>query len=324
MAELKRKEGAERRGFKLTDYFHVLATVFFLIFFTIFNPNFLGIMNLKNLLNDIAPLLVMCCGVTFVLLIGSIDLSIGAICSTSAVILVLLLPKIGGIAYLIVVIFGVAAGFINGIIFSKSKIPSFIATLGMMGVWKSIALIMSGGAPLQILREDWGYISWAKTSLSIFGIPLFVAIAILLIFFVIQRYTRMGKFSYAVGANERAARIAGVNVDMTKIGVFMMSGACSAMAGAFLSAKLRSGIPTVGEPLTLLAIVAVALGGTALSGGKGGVIGTLLGVLMVIIIQNGMNIIGVDAFWQQIVFGAMVILAVYITVDRSGRKFIVK
>lgn len=308
----------------LMDYISILSIVILVIFFTLVNKNFLNVSNIRNLLTDISPLLVMGCGVTFVLMIASIDLSIGAICSCGAVILALLLPVIGNWAYIISLLYGIVAGFINGLIYTKVKIPSFIVTLGTMSVWQSAAYLISRGAPLQITPKQWGNIGWAKINFGIFSAPLILAMVVLIILLIVQKTTKLGKFTFAVGANERAARIAGINVDLTKICVFTICGLCSAASGVFLSAKLRSGIPTVGDPFTLLAVAAVALGGTSLSGGKGGLLGTILGVALVTVIRNGMNVIGVNAFWQQIVFGIIVIFAVYVTVDRKGRNIIMK
>ncbi|MGA2547662.1 MAG: ABC transporter permease [Rectinemataceae bacterium] len=306
------------------DYVSILSIVILVVFFTAMNKNFLNAMNIRNMLTDISPLLVMGCGVTFVLLIGSIDLSIGAVCSCAAVILAVLFPLIGSWAYLFALLYGALAGLINGVVFTRVRLPSFIATLGAMSVWQSVAYLMSGGAPLQISVKNWHFIGWASIKFGVLSMSLILALMVLAIFYVVQQRTRMGKYSFAIGANERAARLAGVNIRLTKIGVFTVCGLCSAAAGIFLSAKLRSGIPTVGEPMTLLAVAAVALGGTSLAGGKGSILGTILGVALVTVIQNGMNVIGVDAFWQQIVFGIIVILAVYITADRGGRNVVVK
>ena len=129
---------------------------------------------------------------------------------------------------------------------------------------------------------------------------------------------------YAIGGNERAARLAGLSVDRSKINVFMVSGMCAAMGGLFLAANLRSSAPTMGDPFTLLIVASVALGGTSLIGGRGGVLGTILGVFTVSIINNGMNFIGVGAYWQQIVFGLFLLAAVAISIDRSTRGLVVK
>lgn len=323
--EVLTKLGFNQKGkFNILDYISVVSIIMLVIVFTAINSNFLSASNISNILTDISPLLIMGCGVTFVLLIGSIDLSIGSICSCSAVILALLIPELGSLAYLVALFYGGMAGLINGIVYTRVKIPSFIVTLGAMSVWQSMAYIISKGAPVQIPVKRWDYIAWAKIKLSVFSMPLILTLAIVIIFYVVQQKTALGKYSFAVGANERAARMAGVNIDLTKIGVFTICGLCSALAGVFLAAKLKSGIPTVGDPFTLMGVAAVALGGTSLSGGKGGVVGTILGVALVTVIQNGMNVVAVNAFWQQIVFGALVILAVLMTVDRSGRDIVIK
>lgn len=313
-----------KKKLNISNYINIISIVLLLILFTAINKNFLSIVNIKNLLTDISPLLVMACGVTFVLLLGSIDLSIGAICSCSAVIFAILLPQHGYMAYIVAIVFGIIAGFLNGIIFTKVKIPSFIATLGTMSVWQSLAYIISDGAPLQIKIKHWGFLEWAKIKVGIVPMTLIVALVILFVFYIVQKNTKLGKYSYAIGANERAARLAGVSIDLVKLFVFTINGLCCALAGIFLSVKLKSGIPTVGNPFQLMGIAAVVLGGTALTGGKGGVLGTLIGVATVKIIQNGMNVIGVNTFWQNIVFGIIIILALILTADRSGRDSIVK
>ena len=322
MFKAVQKEGAVRLNFM--DYVSLLSIVILVIVFTIINKNFLSLYNIKNLLADMAPLLVMGCGVTMVLLIGSIDLSIGSICSCASVIFAVTLPTWGVLSYIWVILFGLFAGFINGLVYTKVKIPSFIATLGAMSVWQSAAYVLSHGAPIQIGLKHWNFINWAKIKIGFMPLVLLVALSLVAITYTIQHYTKLGKYIYAIGANERGARIAGVKINRTKILVFMICGLGCALMGILLSAKLKSGIPTVGESFTLMAVAAVALGGTSLSGGKGSVLGTIIGVAVVIIIQNGMQVVGVDTFWQQVVFGIIVILAVYLTVDRSSRHISIK
>ncbi len=321
---MKEKIMSKIKNINIADYLSISSIIILVIIFSAINKNFVNTINLKNILTDMAPLLVMGCGVTFVLLIGSIDLSIGAVASASAVLLAVLIPSYGYASYFAAIAFGIIAGFLNGILYTKIKIPSFIATLGTMSIWQSFAYILSDGAPLQIQVSDWGFISWAKIKIGIVSIQLMVALILLLMAYMIQTRTKLGKYIYAIGGNERASRVAGVNNDWVKILVFTLCGVGSAIAGILLAIKLKSGIPTVGVPFNLMGIAAVALGGTSLSGGKGSVIGTLLGVALVIVIQSGMNVIGVNVFWQQITFGILVILAVLLTVDRSGRDVIIK
>lgn len=323
--EIITKLGLNRKNrASIMDYISPLSVVVLLALFTSINKNFLSIVNIRNLFTDMAPLLVIGCGITFVLIIGSIDLSLGSVCSCSAVILAVLLPKVGELGYVAAILFGILAGFINGIIFTKVKMPSFIVTLGALSVWQSAAYLICRGAPVLIPPKEWDHIAWTKVQFGVFTMPFILSFLLLLVLFLIQKKTVFGKYSYAVGANERAAWIAGVNNDMTKIVSFTICGTLSALTGILLATKLRSGIPTVGDPITLMGIAAAALGGTSMSGGKGSVVRALLGAALVIVIQNGMNLIAIDAFWQQVVFGFLVIIALYMTTDRSGRNIVMK
>ncbi|HWR24028.1 MAG TPA: ABC transporter permease [Feifaniaceae bacterium] len=322
-----------KRTFDFMRYFSVVAVILLVGVFTILDHNFVNRANLTNLLSDTAPLMIMACGATMVLLLGSVDLSIGSTCSVVNVLMVKILSETFRqtnnlflstvCAFGASLAFGAAAGFMLGFIHVRLKIPSFIASLGFMSVWKSTALLISE-APVSIPKALWPSINWAKISFGVLGFPLVLAGVVILVFFVLQSKTSFGKALYAIGGNERAARMAGIRIDRCKILAFVLSGLCSALGSIFLAAKLKSSAPTVGDPFTLLVIASVALGGTALSGGKGSVLGTVLGVFIVSIIRNGLNFAGVDVFWQNIVFGIVVIAAVAITVDRTGRSIVVK
>lgn len=291
--------------------------------FYLINPSFLNTFNLKNLLTNMAPLLVMACGATYVRLLGSLDLSMGAVCSCANVLLVMLMPSVGPWAYGVAIIFGIATGFILGVIHTKLKIPSFIASLGMMNVYNSLALLLTP-SPVMIAKAERTYIAWGKEKFGVVGAITIAAVIVMLLLHLVQKRTVIGKSISLTGANERTARISGINVSATKIFAFTICGMTSAMAGILLAIKLQSSAPTVGSPFTLQAVAAVLLGGTAMTGGKGSVLMTLVGVLIVTAIENGMTIIGVDAFWSQIVFGALTIVAMFLTTDRSAKNLIVK
>lgn len=302
---------------------NIWALLLIVLVFYCINPNFLNSYNIKNLLTNMAPLLVMACGATFVRLLGSLDLSMGAVCSCANVMLVKLMPGVGPWAYAAAIGFGILTGFILGVIHTKLKVPSFIASLGMMNVYNSVALLITP-SPMTIGKAEKAYIAWGRQSFSVIGMTAVVAIGIMLLLHFLQKRTAIGKSINMIGANERAARISGIQVDRTKIFVFTICGMTSAIAGVLLAIKLQSSAPTVGTSFTLQAVAAVLLGGTAMTGGKGSVLKTLTGVMMVTVIENGMTIIGVDAFWSQIVFGALTILAMFLTVDRTGKNTIVK
>lgn len=322
-----------RRSGEFMKYFSFSAIILLVLVFWLIEPGFLNSANLSSLLSDTAPLMIMACGATFVLLLGSVDLSVGAVCSVVNVLAVTLLTTFFAqnesvfgsaiMAYGLSLLFGGLAGLILGFVHVYLKLPSFIASLGFMSVWKSVALLISN-APVSVPKLLRPAVDWSKISLGVVGLPLLLALIIVVVFFILQSKTNFGKALYAIGGNERAARMAGVKINKTKIIAFVLAGLCAALGSIFLVAKLKSSAPTVGDSFTLLVIASVALGGTSLSGGKGSVLGTVLGVFMVSIIRNGMIFAGVDVFWQDIVFGIVVIGAVSVSVDRTVRNLIVK
>ncbi len=296
----------------------VMVAVFYFI-----NPSFLNLYNIKVLLLNIAPLLVMSCGATYVRLLGSLDLSMGAVCSCANVMFVELLPNMGALSYAVAIVFGIASGLLLGFIHTRFKIPSFIASLGMMNVYNSIALLIAP-SPVNIERKLKPFISWGRESVGIIGVTTIISVVIMILLYFLQKKTTIGKTLNLIGANERAARISGVRVTRSKLFAFAVCGMTSAIAGIMLAIKLQSSAPTVGSPFTLLAVAAVLLGGTSMTGGKGSILMTLIGVLMVVVIDNGMTIVGVDPFWSQIIFGVLIIIAMTLTTDRTVKNSVVK
>ena len=186
-----------------------------------------------------------------------------------------------------------------------------------------VALLITQN-PESVPKVMWETIEWYKVSFGILGLPLVFALVIIVLIYCVTRFTPSGRAIFAIGGNERTARVAGMSVDRTKLIVFAINGLLAALAGIFLAANLRSSGPTLGDAFTLKIVAACALGGTSLAGGKGSELGTILGVFTVAIIENGMNFIGVDAYSQNVVFGIFVLLAIAITVDRRVRGQIVK
>lgn len=327
MRAIFRKLGAKldfkTHHMKLLNYSAI--AIFSLAFLWIDN-SFISPINIKNLLNDSAPLMIMAVGATFVLLIGSIDLSVGSVCSVANVLsmkfLLMFNNALGNIAlatilaFGLTILFGIFAGALLGYVQTKWKIPSFIASLGFMSIWKSVALLITE-VPITLSRSMWAAIDWYKMTVWLVGLPLILIAAITVLLFQVQNRTVFGKSVMAIGGNERTSWVSGIKVNRTKIIAFTINGACAAIGGILLAAKLKSGAPTIGDSFTLLVISSAVLGGTALSGGRGSVLGTMLGVFTVSIIRNGLNIIGVDVFWQNIVFGMIVTLSVILTTDRT-------
>lgn len=317
----------------IMKYFSFSAIIILVLALSITQENWLGTTNLSNLLRDTAPLMIMSAGMTMVLLFGSIDLSMGAVCSVSNVTYVRFMlayqdafisPWIASILGMLVSLaFGLGSGIALGLIHVKLKVPSFIASLGFMSLWQSVALLITQN-PESVPKAMWGTVAWYKIAFGVLGLPLVFALLIIVLLHCITRFTPSGRAIFAIGGNERTARVAGMSVDRTKLIVFAVNGLLAALAGIFLAANLRSSAPTIGDAFTLKIVAACALGGTSLAGGKGSELGTILGVFTVAIIENGMNFIGVDAYSQNVVFGIFVLLAIAITVDRRVRGQIVK
>lgn len=314
-------------------YFSLSIIALLVLIFTVMESSFLNSANVNNILSDTAPLMIMAAGMTPVLLLGSIDLSVGSMCSVANVLVLSIIMRFKDsiytdgtamlIAFSTTLVFAVIAGIILGTIHVKLKVPSFIASLAFMSIWSSAALLISN-APVSIPKVLWGTIDWYKVSVGPFGLPLLIAFVIIVVYYIILTRTAFGKGVYAIGGNERAARIAGIPVDRIKIMVFAANGFCAALGAIFLMAKAKSSAPTVGDAFTLMIISAVVLGGTSLVGGAGNILNTILGVFIVALIKNGMNVVGVDVFWQKIVYGAVVLIAIAINTDRSSRSFAVK
>lgn len=292
--------------------------------FTINNKNYLGAYNLKNLMSNMEPYFIMSMGVTFVLMIGSIDLSIGTMCSASACLMAILVPKIGIWAYFLALLFGVIGGMVNGFLVAKLKMVSFIATLGTMSIWSSMAYFITNTKAVTLSQDLWNYVNFDSIYLGVIPVTFLVCLLIWAILFRVQASTPFGKGIFATGVNEKAAQIAGVNVTRIKMKSFIISGLFSAISGIILISKQKGAAPYAGDAMTMLAIAAVVLGGTALEGGKGGMLSTLIGSLMVVMIQTGLNIVGITSYYQDIVFGVLIILAIYFSADRSDRHAMVK
>ncbi len=326
---------AVKRDWKKTirQNYSIAVVIAMIIIFTVLEPNFLNSMNIVNLLSDSAPLMVMACGMTPILIIGSIDLSIGALCSASNVLMLQVMIRLADkgtdpvicflLGLLVTVCFGLCAGTVLGLIQVKLKVPSFICSLAFMSVWSSVALLITK-SPVKIPKAMKITTAWYKIQLGPIGFPLIIAVLLALCYHFLVTRTSFGRGLFAIGGNERAARIAGVKVDRYKNAVFAINGVCASLGAMFLLVKANSSAPTVGDAFTLMIISAIVAGGTSLIGGAGSVVKTIIGVFIISIIKNGMNMVGVNVYWQKVVYGMIVLLAVSISIDRTSRSRIVK
>lgn len=295
-----------------------LITLFILIILlSIFNPEFLTAYNMKSIFIQASVLMILATGVTFIILTGGIDLSIGALISLSSVLIAVLLPSLGYFAFVVVIIIGLLAGLVNGLVITKGKVPSFIVTLGTSGIWMSLAYVLCDGTPIALSSSLRYYTYWMTG--NIYGIPkiVIISISVVIIFWFILNNTTFGKYVYSIGNGERATILSGIKVNKIRTMVFMLNSTLVAFGGILLFGRLSSGNPNVGPSYLLPAIASVIVGGTDLTGGYGGIKRSIIGVFIITLIKNGMNVIGVGAFAQQIVFGSIMIIFAAVSMDRE-------
>ncbi len=304
----------------------ILVLIALVILVTLINPRFLSGANIANLMRQVSILIIVAMGETFIILMGSIDLSVEGVMALASVIIGLLAKNyfnsndFGLLAVLIAVVVCTLIGFLNGVAHTKMRIPSFMATLGMMYVGVGLATWLSNGMNLPIL--DPMLLSWARGNTGPIPNLTFFGIAIFLIAFFIQRYTRFGRYVLAIGGAEDRAKLAGIPIDKYKILAFTLAGFFVGIGGVLNSARIGAGAANSGLNQLFAAITAGVGGGTALTGGTGGVVGTLIGALIVTVISNGMLLAGVPSYVQPAVHGVIITIGVILTIDRSKLPFI--
>jgi ribose/xylose/arabinose/galactoside ABC-type transport system permease subunit len=295
----------------------LLALVAMVVVFTALNENFLTVVNGLNIMRQSAVLLVIALAGTFIILMGSVDLSVGSLTTLVAIVGAIIFRDSGSAWLLLLIpLMGIAAGAINGVLFAYARLPSFLVTLGTLFAFDGLALYISGGLPIALrapegLNEFFiGDYLWRIPNSALWALVVF-ALCVLL-----ARKTRFGRYVYAIGGGEKVATLSGVPVRRYKLYAFMLSGLLVSIGGLMLMFRVQSGAAEVGEPFLLLSIAAIVMGGTPLTGGVGGPHRTLLGVLLISVLTNGMSVANVHPFLQIVVQGLVVIIAVALTIDR--------
>lgn len=306
-----------RKSTNWVDVMPITTLIVLVIIMTIGSPRFLLPASILGLLAQSATLLVMGLGQTFVILLGSIDLSIAPVAAMATIIAAMLIPGYGYLAFVAALLYGVFAGWLTGTVHTKAKIPSFIASLGAMGLWTGIGFVVSQATPITVSSDDIFLTKWVTgTTLGVDNV-VYIAAAVLLITYVLEKYTRFGRYVKAIGAGEKATKVSGVPIDRYKTLAFVLCGTLAAFTGVLLSTRMAGGSARMADGFLMKAIAVVILGGTAISGGVGGVLRTFVGVLIVMTLDVGMNMIGINPWFQQAVYGGIIILAVALTIDRS-------
>ncbi len=296
----------------------LVAMCVFLFIFPRTRTTFLTQKNIFNILRQNSTNLFLATGMTMVIILGGIDLSVGSTialtgCIAAGCVVNFGMPEVVG--FILAILVGALVGIFNGFIISFTDIPPFIVTLASMNIAKGIALVLTGGAPIRCMTDAFkfpgaGYIGAVPTPV-IWMIIVFVIAALMI------NNTKLGRHIYAVGGNAQAAKFSGINVTRVKFIVYAYTGVMAGLAGVVTASRLYSGQPTAGDGAEMDAIAAVVVGGTSMSGGSGKIGGTLIGVLIIGVLNNGLNLMGVDSNWQYIVKGFVILLAVFIDWLRS-------
>lgn len=289
-----------------------IGLLLIIIVISILNPSFLTLSNILNVLRQVSINALIAFGMTFVILTGGIDLSVGSILALSSAVTASLLASGMDpfIAVSIGLIVGILLGAFNGLIISKGKVAPFIATLATMTIYRGFTLMYTEGRPITGLGDSTFFEMMGRGYFLGIPFPAVTMMVSFVILYIILKKTTFGRRVYAVGGNEEADILSGIKADRIKIYVYSLTGFLSALAGVILTSRLNSAQPTAGAMYELDAIAAVVLGGTSLTGGRGWIVGTLIGALIIGVLNNGLNLLGVSSFFQQVVKGGVILLAV--------------
>jgi ribose transport system permease protein len=307
----------------------LLALVVMVVALSVTSEQFLTLPNLRNILLQISVNLCLSIGMTLIILTGGIDLSVGAILGLSGAVAAGLLKnglaqKYAGVmvqftpfgAIVAGVLVGLALGWFNGIAITRFKLPPFVATLGMLSIGRGLTMLWTNGFPVTALGPTFGFIG-AGIFLGV-PMPVWISAVLVALFYVVSIHTTLGRHIYAVGGSEKAAAFAGLNVGQIKVWVYTLGGGLAGVAGLILTARLDAADPKAGLGYELDSIAAVVIGGTSLSGGRGSVLGTVLGCLIIGVLNNGLVLLEVSPFWQQVIKGFVILAAV--AIDKMGTK----
>jgi len=297
-----------------------LGLLILVVFVSVMNPSFLEPLNILNLLRQVSLNALIAFGMTFVILTGGIDLSVGAILALSSALTAGMI--VSGfdpmLAILIGALLGAIFGAVNGLLITKGKMAPFIATLATMTLFRGLTLVYTEGNPITGLGDNILFQLFGRGYFLGIPVPAVTMIVTFVVLYILLHKTPFGRKTYAIGGNEKAALISGIKVPRVKVLIYSLSGFLAALAGAILTSRLNSAQPTAGESYELDAIAAVVLGGTSLSGGKGRIFGTMIGVLIIGVLNNGLNLLGVSSFYQQVVKGIVIIIAVLLDRKKSA------
>jgi ribose transport system permease protein len=297
----------------------LIVLILEIIMFSTFSDRFLAGSNFINVLRQISVTAISSVGMFMIILLGDIDLSVGAVYAFVGVLCAFAFRATdsGLVVVLIAVALGLFIGFVKGFITAKGKIPAFVTTLAVMSVCRGLANVITKGTPIGISNKKFTVLG-AGYIFSFIPIPVVIMLIVLCLGYFISNYTRIGRYIYACGGNEQASRWSGLNTDRIRIFVFVFAGLLNSIAALILAGRLGGGLPQAGTGAEMDAITAVILGGTSLTGGKGKFWGVITGVIVIGVLSNGLTMLNVSSYWQEVVKGIIILIAVLI--DKKALK----
>ncbi len=311
-SDIKPALGANRISSAIQKLGPTLGLIILVIVVTVMNPAFLEPLNILNLLRQVAINALIAFGMTFVILTGGIDLSVGSTLALSSAIMAGMI--VGGVNPLIAIgtscLLGAGLGAVNGVFITKGKMAPFIVTLATMTIYRGLTMVFTEGNPITGLGDSLTFQMFGRGYFLGIPVPAITMAIMFVLLWVLLNITTFGRKTYAIGGNEKASVISGIKVQRIKIMVYSLTGFLAALSGAILASRLDSAQPTAGGSYELDAIAAVVLGGTSLSGGRGRIVGTLIGALIIGTLNNGLNLLGVSSFYQSVVKGIVILVAV--------------
>jgi ribose transport system permease protein len=299
----------------------ILAFIVLATYLSISSPNFLTQSNIMIVIRQAVFVALMGIGMTFVIAEGGIDLSVGATLGFTGIIVAALI--MGGmniyLAIIITLVAGLLIGLTNGLLITQLHMPDFIATLGTLSIMRGLILLYTNGVPIYGLRFP--EIQWfAQGFIGPIPVPIIILALLVAIFMYILRKTKLGRYTLAIGTNNEAARLVGININKIKLIIYSLSGFLSAVAGILLTSRTEAAVPTAGQGYELDVIAAVVIGGTSMTGGKANLIGTIIGAILMTTVRNGLNLLGINALLHQVVIGIFILIAVGIDSRISQSK----
>lgn len=319
-------------GKRLGPWAPLLSLLALCLLLALLSPRFLTLRNFIGIANEAAPILVIAMGTTFVIILGSIDLSVEGIVAVTGVAIVLLARNdfnandYGWLGVLLSILLASGMGFVNGLVHTRLRIPSFMATLAMQYVGLGLATLLLAGNFAQMRDPQIRGLVLNRFP-DVEGTPgvpygTWLAILIMVVAYVIQRYTKIGRYMHAIGGGEDLAALSGVRINRYKLIIFTLAGLFAGLGSLVRAAQVGMAQPAIGAGMLFTSITGVVVGGTALSGGEGGVLNTLVGVLIVTVLHNGMILLGVNPYIQQAIQGLIIVVAVTLTINRARLKII--